>query len=127
VCASCHRLYGEGGTVGPDLTGADRANLHYFLENAIDPSAAVAGDYKLVNIYTTQGRLVAGIVVEETERAVTVQTATEKVVLSRSDVDERAPSPVSMMPEGLLDKLTPEQLRDLAGYLATKKQVPLPK
>jgi putative heme-binding domain-containing protein len=127
VCAQCHTLYGEGGKIGPDLTGSDRANLHYVLENTLDPSAVIGGDYRLVNVYTTQGRLVSGIVVEETDRALTMQTATEKVVLARGDIEDRQVSAVSMMPEGLLDPLTPDQFRDLVAYLASKKQVPLPK
>ncbi len=127
TCAQCHRLYGEGHPVGPDLTGSDRANLDYVLENSVDPSAVIGGDYRLTNFYTAKGRLVAGIVVEETDRAVTVQTATERVVLPLADVDDRQVSSASMMPEGQLEQLTPDELRDLVAYLATKKQVPLPK
>lgn len=127
TCAQCHRLFGEGASIGPDLTGSDRANLHYVLENSVDPSAVIGNDYRLTNIVTKKGRLIAGIIVEETERALTVQTATERFVLSKADVDERTQSNVSMMPEGQLEKLTPEELRDLVGYLASKQQVPLPK
>ena len=59
--------------------------------------------------------------------AVTVQTATERVVLPKADIEDRQVSNVSMMPEGQLEKLTAEELRDLVAYLASKKQVPLPK
>ena len=71
-------------------------------------------------------RLVSGIIVEETERALTVQTATERIVLAKADIEERKVSNVSMMPEGQLEKMTTEELRDLVGYLASKTQVPLP-
>ena len=87
----------------------------------------IGKDYQLVNVFTKKGRLVSGIVVEETDRAVTLQTLTERVVLAKADIEERQVSPVSMMPEGQLEKLTPTELRDLVGYLASKKQVPLPK
>jgi putative membrane-bound dehydrogenase-like protein len=116
-CALCHKLHSEGGIIGPDLTGSDRKNLHYVLENMLDPSAVVGRDYQLTNFLLHDGRLVAGIVVEETARAVTVQTANERLVLAKDDIDQRKTSKVSMMPEGLIEKLTAEELRDLAGYL----------
>lgn len=126
TCAQCHKLFGEGHSIGPDLTGSDRANLHYVLENSVDPSAVIGSDYRLTNIVTSKGRLVAGIVVEETERALTVQTATERIVLPKDEIEERKQSNVSMMPEGQLEKLSADELRDLVGYLASKTQVPLP-
>ena len=119
-------LFGEGHKIGPDLTGSDRANLHYILENSVDPSAVIGSDYRLVNILTRKGRLVAGIVVAENDRAVTVQTATERITLAKDDIEERNLSNVSMMPEGQVEQMTFTELRDLVRYLATKEQVPLP-
>jgi putative heme-binding domain-containing protein len=127
TCYQCHTLFGAGNKVGPDLTGSNRSDLHYVLENLIDPSAAIADDYRLTNILTTDGRLIAGIIVEETARAVTVQTATERLVLAKSDIEERRRLPISMMPEGQIEQLSFAELRDLVGYLASKEQVPLPK
>jgi putative membrane-bound dehydrogenase-like protein len=126
TCFQCHMLFGEGNKIGPDLTGSNRGDLHYLLENIIDPSAVIGKDYQLTNIVTSNGRFIAGIIVEETERALTVQTATEKLVLSKSDVEERRVMPVSMMPEGQIDQLTFTELRDLIAYLGSKEQVPLP-
>jgi putative heme-binding domain-containing protein len=127
MCAQCHMLYGEGKKIGPDLTGSGRYDLHYVLENIIDPSAVIGRDYQLTNIVTKGGRLVAGIVVEETDRAVTIQSATERITLAKDDIDERVLSPVSMMPEGQIEQMTFPELRDLVRYLATKEQVPLVK
>jgi putative membrane-bound dehydrogenase-like protein len=126
TCVQCHKLYGVGGDVGPDLTGSDRATLDYVLENVLDPSAAVARDYTLTNVATRDGRLIFGLLREQTERTLTVQTVNERVVLDREDVEEIKPSPASMMPEGILDKLSPDDVRDLVAYLASKSQVPLP-
>lgn len=120
TCQQCHTLHGTGGRVGPDLTGSNRTELHYVLENLLDPSAFISRDYQLTNFVTQDGRLVAGIVVEETPRAVTVQTATDRLVLSKEDIEARKVSPVSMMPEGIVEQMSFEELRDLVAYLAIK-------
>jgi putative heme-binding domain-containing protein len=119
-CAQCHKLHGQGGTIGPDLTGSNRTELHYVLENTLDPSAVVGRDYQLTNFLLHDGRLVAGIIVEETSRAVTVQTANERLVLAKDDIDQRKPAKTSMMPEGMLEKLSVDEVRDLVGYLREK-------
>ncbi len=126
TCMKCHRLFGEGGQIGPDITGSNRANLDYILENLLDPSAAIGKDYQLTNVVTVNGRLISGIIVERTARAVTIQTQNERVVASKEDIDEIEASPVSMMPEGQLDMLSKKQVRDLIAYLASAVQVPLP-
>jgi len=127
TCAQCHMLYGEGKKIGPDLTGSNRNDLYYVLENIIDPSAVISRDYMLNNIVTKSGRLIAGIIVEENERALTVLTVNEKVVVAKDDIDERQVAKISMMPEGQIEQFSFPELRDLVGYLATKEQVPLPK
>jgi putative heme-binding domain-containing protein len=125
TCAQCHKLYESGGDVGPDLTGSDRANPDYILENVLDPSAAVSRDYSLTNVATTDGRLVSGIIRDQTDASIVLQTANERVVLSREDIEAMKPSSTSMMPEGLLERLSPQEVRDLFAYLASTQQVPL--
>ncbi len=125
-CVNCHRLYDGGGDLGPELTGSDRANAVYLLENILDPSASVGRDYKLATVATRDGRLLSGIIKEQTPAAITVQTVNEKVVLSREDVEELKAGNLSAMPEGLLDPLSPEEIRDLFAYLATRAQVLVP-
>ena len=125
-CVQCHRLYDAGGDVGPELTGSDRANSVYILENVLDPGATVGKDYRLVTAATADGRLLSGIVREQTDKTVTIQTVNERVVLPREEIDEYKESSLSMMPEGLLEKLTDDEVRDLLAYLATKAQVPIP-
>ena len=79
--ASCHRLFDSGGNVGPELTGSDRKNLDYVLENVLDPSASVPKEFKLTNFAMTDGRLISGIIREQTAKSVTVQTANETLTL----------------------------------------------
>lgn len=126
TCHQCHRLFGEGGEIGPDLTGANRANLDYVLENVLTPSTAIAKDYQLKVIITTDGRVVNGIIKETSQNALVVLTANDHVTIPREDIDEMSESPVSMMPDGLWAKLTNEEVRDLVKYLAAETQVPLP-
>lgn len=126
TCAQCHRLYDAGGDVGPDLTGSDRANLDYILENVLDPGALVARDYKLNTVATRDGRLVSGIIREDSEKTLVIQTVNERVIIPREEIEELKPSDASMMPEGALEPLSPDEVRDLIAYLASKSQVPLP-
>jgi putative heme-binding domain-containing protein len=126
-CANCHKLFGEGGEIGPDITGAQRANMDYLLENLVDPSASVAKDYQMELIATTSGRTVTGLVIEQSPTALTIQTVNEKLVVPLDEIEERATSEVSMMPDGILEKLEPEEVRDLIGYVSGLKQVELPK
>ena len=116
-CASCHLLFGEGGKIGPDITGAQRKNLEYLLENLVDPSATVAKDYQMEIVATTEGRIITGLVVAEDERSVTLQTVNEKLVVPKNEIEQRKQSPASMMPDGLLQKLSKAELRDLMRYL----------
>jgi putative membrane-bound dehydrogenase-like protein len=126
TCQACHRLYGEGGAIGPDLTGSNRSDLDYLLANVIDPSAEVARDYRMSIVNTQSGRVLTGIVVERSPARLVVQTATEKLIVSAEDVESVKDSALSLMPDGQLDALTREQVRDLFAYLMGKSQVPLP-
>ncbi|MDZ4851044.1 MAG: PVC-type heme-binding CxxCH protein [Pirellulaceae bacterium] len=116
TCANCHKLFDEGRTIGPDLTGANRRNLGYLLTNVIDPSATVPVDFQLTNVLTVDGRVVSGIISQRSESAITIQTATESIQIKSEDIDTIKVSPVSMMPDGLLDKLSENQVRDLFAW-----------
>lgn len=125
TCASCHKLFGEGKTIGPDITGSQRTNLDYLLVNLIDPSGAVSKDYQMHVVETTGGRVITGLLVSENEQALTLQTVNERIVLPLDEIEERSLSPVSMMPDGQLQKLSSAELRDLIAYLVSRAQVPL--
>ncbi len=116
-CVSCHVLFGEGGRIGPELTGGQRDNLDYWLDNLIDPAAAVPRDYQATLLQTTDGRFITGVIVQENEQIVAVQTANEQIRLPKHEIADRRQSPLSLMPEGLLQTLTDEEVRDLIGYV----------
>ncbi len=123
ACHQCHTLFGDGGKIAPDLTGSNRANLDYILENIVDPNATVGKDYQLIEFVMNDGRVVSGLVASETASALTVQTIDDVVVLPRDELAERNVSPSSLMPDSLLDALKPEEVRDLIAYLGTPVQV----
>ena len=125
TCATCHRLFGEGGDVGPDITGSNRANLDYILQNVVDPSAVLGKDYRMTILELADGRVVSGLIQQETDSALTVRTQNDTVLVAKDDIDEQSLSPLSMMPEGLLDRMQPQEVRDLIAYLGSPTQVPL--
>ena len=122
-CAACHKLFGEGGDLGPDITGAQRANLDYLLENIVDPSAAVASDFQMRVIETNDGRVLTGFISAETDAALTLRSVNETVALPRSEVKTQTVSPLSIMPEGLLQTLSTDGLRNLIAYLQSPRQI----
>jgi putative membrane-bound dehydrogenase-like protein len=126
TCANCHRLFDAGGEIGPNITGSQRTNLDYLLQTIIDPSSAVSKDYQMQTLATSSGRVITGLVLGETRSAVTIQTVNEKVVVPLAEVEQRADSPLSLMPEGMLQNLSAAEVRQLLAYLMGPAQVPLP-
>jgi putative heme-binding domain-containing protein len=125
TCEQCHTLFGEGGHVGPDLTGSNRADLDYLLSNVIDPNAVVGKDYLATMVFTKDERLVTGIKKAENDSSVTLQTENELVVVAKDDIDSMRLSELSTMPEGLLDSVQPDEVPDLVKYLGSPAQVPM--
>ena len=126
TCAQCHTLFDDGGKVGPDLTGSGRANLDYILLNIVDPQATVGRDYFTTVIETEDGQQVIGLIAAENANAVTVLTANGEVLVPKTEIVDRGVREMSMMPEGLLDRMKEDELRDLIAYLASPVQVKLP-
>ncbi|MCA9261630.1 MAG: c-type cytochrome, partial [Planctomycetales bacterium] len=126
ACAKCHRLFGVGESIGPDLTGGNRTNLDYLLENVVDPSAVVSKDFRMSVVVLADGRVRNGLVIAQNEKTLTLQTQTEQVTINRGTIEEVRVTSQSPMPEGLLDNLAFDEARDLAAYLMQPAQVPLP-
>ena len=126
TCGTCHTLFGQGQQIGPDLTGSNRADLDYVLENIVNPNGLIGKDYELHLITLKDGRSVAGMVRQETESALTMQSLTGSETVAKKDITKHETPGFSMMPPGQLTAFTPEQQRDLVAYLASPSQVPLP-
>ena len=126
VCGRCHTLYGQGHNIGPDLTGSNRNNLDYLLENIVDPSATMIKDYKMSLIALNDGRILTGVVLEKNEHTLKLQTQQEQLILSRQDIESLVLQDVSLMPEGLLNSLKSDEIRDLVAYLAGRSQASPP-
>jgi len=127
-CAACHALYGQGSSLGPDLTGAHRTSREYLLSNVVTPSAVIQEAYRMQVVLTDDGRVFAGIPVHEDERSLTlrVANASEPLVLPKSRIASREIAESSLMPEGLLNPLSDAEVLDLFAYLQGREQVPLP-
>lgn len=125
TCFACHKLYGEGGVVGPDITGANRANLDYILGNVLTPSAEIQDAYKMTIVLNDEGRIYSGIVAGENGRQLLMRLAgeDEPISIPKATIESQEIAPVSMMPEGLLGTLKDAEVLDLVSYLQTTKQV----
>ncbi len=120
VCGQCHAMFGEGQKVGPDLTGSNRGNLDYLLDNVLDPNAVIGKDYQLNIFELKDGRVASGVVKEDSPSAVRIaMPGGLEQTITTSEIKKRTVSKVSTMPEGLFDALPVEQLRQLVAYLQT--------
>ena len=125
TCQQCHSLFGIGGSVGPDITGSDRSNLVYLLQNIIDPNGVIPNEYQTSTVETDDDRVLTGIITERNAAAITIVTANETITVPQNDVFDIQTSSLSMMPEGLLTALSDQEVRDLLYYLRQPAQAPL--
>ncbi len=126
-CAKCHRHSGEGGKVGPDLTGMAAHPKSELLINIIDPSRSVEGNFVSYTVATNDGRTFNGLLASETRTSVElIDTEGKTQKLQRDDIEELVASKKSLMPEGFEKQLPPESLADLLEFLTQRgKFMPL--
>ena len=125
TCQTCHILYGVGAKIGPDITGANRSDLDYLLSNIGDPSSVITKEYQQTVVMTVDGLVVSGILKSEDDNSITMQTATEQVVIPKEEIEDRQLSEVSMMPDDQLKQYTPFEIKSLFAYLQSKAQTPM--
>jgi len=116
-CATCHTLFGQGAKIGPDLTGSDRKNIEYLLENIVDPSAIVPAAYRVHVVVLANGQVLTGIIREQNDKSITVETTDGRQTIDRQNIDDMTASEKSLMPDGLLQPLDAAQIRDLIEYV----------
>ena len=122
VCGQCHRIYGVGQDVGPEITRNGRGSFEHLLSNVFDPSLVIGASYQARTIVTADGRILTGLLAEDNEQRVVLKTQGGKLeIVPREDVDEIVVSKLSMMPEGLEKQLTAEQMADLFAFISLDK------
>jgi putative heme-binding domain-containing protein len=124
-CFGCHRFADEGGAIGPDLTIlAGRFSRRDILESIIEPNKVISDQYAAVQIVTLEGRVVVGRIVNLAGDVVQVNTnmldPDALVSIDRNQIEEMAPSKVSMMPAGLLNTLSESEVLDLVAFLLSR-------
>ena len=121
-CAVCHTLFGSGGKLGPDLTGYERRNVDFLVLSVVDPSAYVREEYTAFRVRTRDGQVLLGLITERGANQITLMDSSQqKTVIPKDQIlDERAMS-TSLMPEGLLQGLSDQQVRDLFKYLSSQQ------
>ncbi len=122
LCAQCHKIYGEGQDVGPDITLNGRNDFNQLISNVFDPSLVIGQGYQATTVAITDGRVLSGLLAEDSKDRVILRIQGGKVeTISRSEVEEMKTSPLSLMPEDVEAQLTPQEIADLFAYLALDK------
>ncbi len=118
-CGSCHRLFDQGGTIGPDLTGYDRSNVNYMALNIVNPNADIREGYVNYKVTKKDGQIILGIMTDRSGGNVTIkQLGGEEITISSEDIEELTAQKTSIMPEHIIKTMTEQQIRDLFVYLA---------
>ncbi|MFK7777108.1 MAG: c-type cytochrome, partial [Gimesia sp.] len=123
-CAKCHILFGEGKRVGPELTQYKRDDSLRMLMHIVNPSAEIREGYETYLVITDDGLVVSGFLFDQDKQIVVIRGADgQNVTIKRENIDEMIKQPKSIMPEGLLDKMSDKDLRDLFGFLRSSQPV----
>ncbi|MFU7557781.1 PVC-type heme-binding CxxCH protein [Roseiconus sp. JC912] len=121
-CGNCHRLFGQGNSIGPALDGYERGNVKFWLNAIIEPSLEIREGFQSYQALTEDGRVLTGMMHAQDPQTVTLRTADNRqVILVRDDLERFAPMQTSLMPENLLQDLSDEQVSDLFRYLMLRQ------
>ena len=122
TCALCHKIYGEGQNVGPDLTSNGRNDFDSLISNVFDPSLVIGPGYQATTLATNEGRILVGLLVEDGKDRVLLKLQGGQVeTIQRSQIAEMKTSELSLMPESFETQLSQQQVADLCAYLCLDK------
>jgi putative heme-binding domain-containing protein len=122
ICGQCHKIHGQGEDVGPDITANGRASLEQLLSNVFDPSLVIGVSYQARTVLTTDGRIVTGLLVEDSPERVVLKIQGGKLeTIARGDIEAMKVSELSLMPEGLEKQLQPQEIADLFAFIGLDK------
>ncbi|MEQ1750364.1 MAG: dehydrogenase, partial [Prosthecobacter sp.] len=120
-CAICHKLFAEGGQIGPELTGYDRANVDFWLDNIFTPSLEIREGFGAYIVKTKSGQILTGLMDAQDAKGIVIKDmANNKTALKQSDIEKMEASPISLMPEGLTTGMSDADLKDFFAYLMKK-------
>lgn len=120
-CFICHKLFGEGGSIGPELTGYDRSNADFWLDNLFMPSMEIREGFGAYVVKTKGGQILTGLIDAQDANGVVIKDmANNKTALKQADIEKMEASPISLMPEGLTTGMSDADLKDLFAYLMKK-------
>ncbi len=123
-CASCHRLFFKGGNVGPDLTAYQRDDLGTMLLSIVNPNVEIREGYQYYTVETTDGRSLSGFFVDRDNQVTVLRgLGGESITLRAAEIKDLQPMGRSLMPAGLLDDLSAQQLRDFFAYLRISQPI----
>lgn len=117
LCANCHSAGPGEESIGPRLEGTGAKGIDYIVENLLDPNAVIGRDFQATVIATIDGRVVSGLVIDETESAITLRLPTSTETIAKDEIEERAVSENSFMPEGLIEPLSDRERIELLKFL----------
>ena len=120
-CAVCHKLFGEGGSIGPDLTGYDRANPDFWLDNLFTPSLEIREGFGTYIVKTKGGQMLTGLMdAQDAQGIILKDLAGNKTAIKQTDIEKLEASPISLMPEGMTAGMSDADLKDFFAYLMKK-------
>lgn len=124
-CGTCHQMFGVGGQSGPDLTSYQRQDVRGMVVQIVNPSLEIREGYENYLVLTDDGRALNGLLADSDQQVVVIRDASGQTrVIARDEILELSAVPQSLMPEGLLDPLSDQQVRDLFAYLRSTQPIP---
>ncbi|MGV3659614.1 MAG: DUF7133 domain-containing protein [Prosthecobacter sp.] len=120
-CFICHKLFGEGNAIGPDLTGYDRSNADFWLDNLFTPSLEIREGFGAYIVHTKNGQILTGLMDAQDASGIVIKDmAGNKTPVKQADIEKLEASPISLMPEGLTTGMSDADLKDFFAYLMKK-------